>query len=150
MSHTTAIKAIKIVSIPALRAAVQELNKEGKRLTLIECPNNPQSPRAYFSGQEGLGPAPYVIRVEDARYDIGIYPAEGGGYEARTDFWGGSVEKVVGVQACSATSKEQARLGSLFQMYAIHATMEQARKKGYSARRITGKDGAVQIEMTGM
>ncbi len=146
MSHTASIKAVTIQSIAALRAAIAELNQKGKGLSLVEN----EKPRAYFASQAGMEQAPFVIKIANAKYDIGLYPLEGGGYEARTDFWGGSVEQVLGVQACSATSKEQAKLGVLFQNYAIHAAMEAARKKGYQCRRQVGKDGAEQVIVTGM
>lgn len=146
MSHTATIKAIKIVSIVALRAALAELTKNGKRCELIEN----ATPRAYYNNQQGLGQAPYVIRLADAKFDIGLYPSESGGYEARTDFWNGSVEKVLGVEACSATGKEQAKLGALFQMYGVHATMHEAKRKGYQCRRVKGKDGQEQVIISGV
>lgn len=107
-------------------------------------------PRAYYSNQQGMGKAPYVIELSGSRYDIGLYPDGAGGYSAATDFWGGDVEKQLGVQACSATGKEQAKMGRLFQSYAIHATLEEARKKGYTARRVKGKDGTEQVVITGV
>lgn len=118
----------------------------GVKCSLIEN----ATPRAYFNNQQGMGVAPFVIRLDDCKYDIGIYQDGKGGYEARTDFWSGYVEKVVGVEACSVASKEQAKLGKLFQAYGIHAAMEQARKQGYTVRRVAGKNGAEQLIVTGM
>lgn len=147
MSHTASIKAVKIQSISALRAAVQELNeKHGIKCSLVEN----TKPRAYFQDQPGMGLAPFVLRLDDCKYDIGFYPDPKGGYEARTDFWQGHVEKVLGAQACSVASKEQAKLGKLFQSYGINAAMEQARKQGYTFRRQAGKDGAEQLIITGV
>ena len=109
------------------------------------------APRAYSVGQAGMGVAPYVVQIPEARYDIGLYgPDKDGGYEARTDFWSGSVEKVLGAPACSIESREQARLGKLFQTYGIHATMEAARAKGHMVRRTAGADGAVKLIVTGV
>lgn len=147
MSHTSTIKAIKIQSIAALQAAVNELNeKMGVKCSLVEN----QVPRAYYAGQQGMGVAPYVIKLHDCKYDIGLYEDGQGGYEARTDFFAQHVEQQLGVQACSVESREQARLGKLYQMYGVHAGMEAARKKGYSVRRVAGKDGAEQLIVTGM
>lgn len=146
MSHTATIKAIKIQSIAALRAAVREMNETGIKCELLE---DGKAPRAFYPDQPGMGPAPYVLKLTDCRYDIGFYAVEGG-YEARTDFWAGHVEKVVGAEACSIESKDQAKLGKMFQMYGIHATIEAARKKGHTVMRKTGKDGAVQLIVSGM
>jgi len=147
MSHTASIKATKIQSISALRAAVQELNeRHGIKCSLLER----AKPRAYFADQAGMGLAPYVLHLADCKYDIGFYEDPKGGYEARTDFWSGHVEKVLGVEACSITGREQAKLGKMFQAYGIHAAMEQARKQGYSVRRQAGKDGAEQLVITGV
>lgn len=145
MSHTSTIQAVKILSIGALRAAVEELNSKGTRCSLIENAR----PRAYFADQDGMGQAPFVLQLADAKYDIGFYADGKGGYDARTDFWSGSVEKQLGVVACSSTGKEQAKLGKLFQAYGIHAAMETARKQGYTVRRVAGKEGAEQLIVTG-
>lgn len=144
MSHTSVVKAIVIQSIAALNAAIAELNKSGVKCTLT--PN--ATPRAYYSGQSGMGKADYVIGLTGSRYDIGLYKTDDG-YEARTDFWGGDVEKLLGAPASKPENKEQARMGKLFQLYGVHAAMEQARKKGLQARRQKGADGREQVVVTG-
>lgn len=121
------------------------MNEKGIKCTLVQN----AKPRAYFTDQAGLGQAEYVLQLHDSRYDIGLYADGKGGYEARTDFWQGHVEKVLGVQACSVASKEQAKLGKFFQAYGIHAAMESARKQGLSVRRVAGKEGAEQLIVTG-
>lgn len=146
MSHTTSIKAIKIQSLSALRAAVAELNGLGVNCSIEEN----ATPRAYFPDQPGLGLAPYVIRLRGSRYDIGLYPDGANGFEARTDFWGQDVEKLLGAPARTEASKEQAKLGRLFQTYGVHAAMEQARRKGHNVRRTTNTDGSVKLVVTGV
>lgn len=145
MSHTSAIKAIQIQSISALRSAITELNTTGVGLTLIEN----AVPRAYFANQQGMGKADYVVQLSNCPYDIGLYKNEQGGYEARTDFFAGHVAKVLGAACTKPENREQAQMGKLFQMYAIHAATEVARRKGHSVRRITKADGTVQLEVTG-
>jgi hypothetical protein len=145
MSHTSTIKAIKIQSITALQAAIAELNQMGVRLTLA--PN--ATPRAYFPNQPGLGKADYVIQLADAKYDIGLYKDGDNGYEARTDFWAGSVEGILGAPARTPENALQAKMGRLFQMYGVMATMEQCRRKGQTVRRLTKQDGTIALEITG-
>lgn len=143
MSHTTTIKAIAIVDVEALRAAVAELAQSGMKISL----QDGGTPRAYFNNQKGMGAADFVIKLGDAPYDIGVYKNEAGTYELRTDFWGGSVERVLGAQASSAEKRDQAKLGKLYQMYGVHATLRQARKQGYSARRHVAADGTIKVEL---
>lgn len=145
MSHTSSVKSIVITSVEALRAAVEELNTSGVRCTLKENAN----PRAYYTGQQGLGKADFVIELKDSRYDVALYRDANGGYEVRTDFWGKDVEGQLGATASGPGKAEQAKLGKLFQAYGIHAAMFEARKKGLQATRQKGADGREQVIVTG-
>lgn len=145
MSHTATVKSIKITSLTALRSAVAELAQNGTRCSLIEN----STPRAYFSNQAGMGQADFVLKLDASPYDIGLYKTEDGSYEARTDFYAGHIEKVLGAKACSVESAAQAKMGKLFQMYGIHAATEAARKKGHMVKRVNKEDGRVLLEVTG-
>lgn len=144
MSHTSVVKAIVIQSISALNAAIAELNKNGVQCTLTQN----SVPRAFYSNQAGMGKADYVIGLPGGRYDVGLYKTANG-FEARTDFWGGDVERQLGAVASDPKNKEQAKMGKLFQLYGVHAAMEEARKKGLQARRQKGADGREQVVITG-
>lgn len=145
MSHTASVKSIQITSITALQAAINELVSQGIRCSLQTGGN----PRAFYENQQGMGPADYVVKLETCPYDIGLYKTENGSYEARTDFWAGHVEKVLGAKASTPESSMQAKMGKLFQMYGIHAATEAARRKGHMVRRINQQDGTVALEVTG-
>lgn len=144
MSHTTAIKGVKIQSADVLIAAVEELAKQGKRVSIVRN----EAPRAYYQGQEGMGVAPLVIKVHDAKYDIGVYGSEGN-YELRTDFWGGSVSSILGGTPTKDENREQAKLGLLLKEYAIQAAMRQARSKGLQCRRAVSATGVTQLLVSG-
>lgn len=144
MSHTSEIKAITIVDIQALRQTIAELNKAGVVCTLIEN----ATPRAYYPGQEGLGHAPFVLQMGDSPYDIGFYGDAKAGYNARTDFFGGHIEKLLGAKAAAGEEPGQAKMGKLFQSYAVNAAVRQAGKQGYKVMRSTQADGSVQLTMT--
>lgn len=146
MSHTSTIKAVKIQSISALQATIAELNTKGIRCSLV--PN--ATPRAYFANQEGMGSADFVIKLDDSPYDIGLYKDETGAFEARTDFFGNHINKLLGGKATTPERREQAQMGKLFQLYGVHAAMEQARRKGHTVRRIddTATD-TVKLVLTG-
>lgn len=143
MSHTTSIAAVKITNIQALRLAISELATQGIRISLEEN----AKPRAYFENQQGMGVADFVVRIPDAAYDIGLYKDPDGGYVARTDFHAGSVERVLGAKASSQASAGQAKLGRLYQAYALNAATLEARKKGYMVTRVPGADGTVNLRM---
>lgn len=144
MSHTSRIKAVKIQSISALSAAIDELRSQGLRIELAR----DTKPRAYYSNQEGMGVAPFCIKLHDAKYDVGVYPTEGG-YELRTDFFGNTVQQQVGAPASSPATQEQAKLGKIYQMYALHAATEKARNQGLQVERRAGENGAVQLLIQG-
>ena len=59
MSHTTAIDSVIISDVAALQAAITELSREGISCELLEN----AKPRAYYSSQEGLGQARYVVKL---------------------------------------------------------------------------------------
>lgn len=145
MSHTSSVKSIAISSIEALQAAVNELNTLGVKCSLIA---NAQ-PRAYFSNQSGMGKADYVIKLDNSRYDVGLYKTAEGGYEVRTDFWGEDVKNQLGAVASGPGKAEQAKMGKLFQAYGVHAAMQEARRKGLQATRQKGADGKEQVIITG-
>lgn len=142
MSHTTTIDGILFTDMNALQQAVNELNAQGVRCEL----KHNVAPRAYYSNQQGMGQADTVLHLHDAKYDVGFYPAEGKqGYEARTDFWGGSVEQQLGVKGNDAQSK----LGKLYQGYAVCAIERQAIMEGRTTQRVQKQDGTVQLVVTG-
>jgi hypothetical protein len=145
MSHTATVSTIKIQSVTALRAAIAELAEKGVRCSLLEN----AKPRAYSVNQEGMGLADFVIKLDDSQYDIGLYKTKDGSYEARTDFYRGGVERCLGASASSPETREQARMGKLFQMYGVHAATEAARKKGHMVKRVSKQDGTIALEITG-
>jgi len=139
MSHTTAIKGVEITDVHALRLAVNDLNAAGVKCSLLEN----AIPRAYYSNQDGLGKADLVLKLDNAQYDVGLYLKDKN-YEARTDFWGNSVERELGVKD-SGVSGEQQKLGKLYQFYAVNATQRALNMKGISTRRTTKDDGTIQL-----
>lgn len=145
MSHTTAIESVVITDLDALRAAVVELQKNGVRCSLVE----KSTPRAYFQQQAGMGPADFVLKLDDSPYDVGLYKDEAkGGYVARTDLWGGNVARVLGAPAQQGEAPAQAAMGKLYQTYALNAATRQAARQGYKVRRQVKPDGTVQLVMT--
>lgn len=142
MSHTTTIDGIVITDVNALRGAVRHLQQAGVRVELKEN----VKPRAYTATQSGMNqPADFCLYLQDASYDVGLYRrSDGQGFEARTDFWNGSVEKVLGNKG----SSNQARLGKLYQAYNEEVLVNMATSQGQNVSRHVLDDGRVQLRVS--
>jgi pyridoxine 5'-phosphate synthase PdxJ len=146
MSHTTEVNDIVFTDVEALKAAVNELASKGIRVSL----QKGGTPRAYSAGQSGMGPADYVLKLEQSPYDVGFYnDKEKKGMVARTDFYARHVENILGVQPKNGDDPNRAKLGKLYQTYAIHAASRQAAKQGLQTRRVNNEDGSVRLVLTG-
>lgn len=154
MSHTTEIKAVPIRDIQALRAAVSELKSKGINIDLVQNEN----PRMYYSDQlqRHLGTesetCDYVVKVNDASYDVGFIKQEDGTYSMVFDDWKKSVDKVLGAegdtQSSDAAERTMRSVGKLTQAYSKHAAINAATTKGYQ---VTGthvdSDGNIHLEI---
>jgi hypothetical protein len=126
MSHFVAIKT-SVRDVNALRKACEELGLE-----LLEKGTARGYSRNTIKGD-------YVIRLKGP-YDIAVnLDKESGSYGFSTDWYAGHVEKDVG----SGYAK-------LLQLYAIHKTQIEARKKGLTCRRQQLGDGSVKIMIGGL
>ena len=146
MSHTSEVSDILFTDIAALTAAVNELSRSGLNISLTKG----GTPRAYYQTQEGMGPASYVVKLEDAPYDVGIYkhPSKNG-YVARTDLFMGHVARILGGKVSAGEKTEQAALGKLYQTYGIHAATRKAVSQGMTVQRVNNKDGSVRLVVGG-
>lgn len=124
MSHWTKIET-QIRDAAALREACGELGLE-----LLE---NTQA-RGY--GDNRIN-ADLVIRLKGP-YDIALQRG-GSGYGLTTDWWGGHVEKEVGKD-----------FGRLLQLYGVHKTRLEARRKGFTVQRRTLGDGSIKLTIGGV
>lgn len=148
MSHTTKISSVQIRSTGAIEAAVAELKAAGVDIQLV--PN--AKPRAYYEEQQGMGVADFILKLGGCKYDVGLYKQEDGSYEIRADFWQDHIGSVLGAPGSNQSQRHAnpaLALGRFTQTYAIHATMESARRKGLSVQRTTRADGKVALTLTG-
>lgn len=143
MSHTSEISAVAIVDIGALEATVAELKASGIRCSLLKN----VKPRAYYENQQGMGVAPFVLKLDDSRYDVGFYENGKGGYVARTDLFGGDIQRLLGAAKGEKETAQQAAIGKLYQGYAVNAAVRQATKQGYRVQRSVKADGSIQLTM---
>jgi hypothetical protein len=124
MSHFTTIQT-QVRDLDALRLALGELG-----VTLLA---NTEA-RGYAANKLK---GDYVIRLKGP-YDIALNKTPDGSYGLTTDWWGGHVEKEVGSQ-----------FGRLLQLYGVHKTMIESRKKGHMVQRKAQKDGSIKLVIGG-
>ena len=120
MSHFTTIQT-QIKDIEALRSAVNEMG-----LTLI-----PNTVARGFYQQTLKGE--FVIRLKGP-YDIAINRQPDATFGLTTDWWDGHVEREVG-----------SNFGRLLQLYGVHKTVVEARKKGWSVLRKQQPNGSIKL-----
>ena len=126
MSHFTSIQT-QVRDLGALSDACVELDLRLK----------PQFPCRGYAGV--LRKAECTIELKGP-YDIAVDPSpeNDGTYALTTDWWGGHVEREVGVG-----------YGRLLQAYGIHKTFREARARGLRATRRLEADGSVLVSLEG-
>jgi hypothetical protein len=125
MSHFTTINT-QIKDIQALRDTCAELG--------LELLQNAEA-RGYGTNRER---AEYVIRLKGP-YDVALHRQSNGTYGLSTDWWDGHVEREVG-----------SHYGRLLQLYAVHKTAREARKRGLFVQRAQRSDGSIKLTIGGM
>ena len=86
--------------------------------------------------KEQLGKCSHAIRAPGVEYEIGVVQKPNGHWTLAYDFWGpgqGLLQKFG--EGCQR----------LLQLYAVHKTICEARRKGYTAQRQQLKDGSVKL-----
>jgi len=125
MSHFATIET-QIKDIEALKAACNELG--------LSVAQNGQA-RGY-GGKTHQGE--FVIKLKGP-FDIALNRQATGAYQLTTDWWDGHVEKEVGKN-----------FGRLIQLYGVHKTNIEVRRKGYSVSRCSLNNGAIKLTIAGM
>ena len=125
MSHFTTIRT-QIKDIEALRATCAELS--------LELLQNAEA-RGYGSSRQR---GEFVIRLKGP-YDVALHRQSDGTYGLSTDWWDGHVEKEVGTN-----------YGRLLQLYAVHKTAREARKRGLNVQRTLRTDGSIKLTIGGL
>ncbi len=126
MSHAVTIQTL-VKDINALRDACDELG--------LQLVSNGQV-RGYAGRTVE---AEHVIQLKGP-YDIAVTSHENGMYTFTTDWWEGHVEKEVGKN-----------YGKLLQLYGVHKTIREAKRKGYTvSRKTVARDGSIKITLGGV
>lgn len=122
MSHFVEVQT-QIRDIEALEDACAELGMQVLRNTDARG----------FAGQTRHGEI--VIRLQGP-YDIALNRQEDGNYALSTDWWNGYVEKEVGPNG-----------GRLLQLYGVHKTIREARRKRLRVTRKQEANGTIRLTL---
>jgi hypothetical protein len=122
MSHFTTID-VQIKDITALRHACAEIG--------VDLQENAFA-RGYASNRRH---GAHVIRLKGP-YDVALQEVPDGSYRLIADLWHGHVERELGPG-----------LGRLKQLYGVHKTIAEARKKGLTVRRQALTNGGVRLAL---
>ena len=122
MSHFTTIQT-QIKDIDALRDACAELG--------LELLHDAEARGFNTNRRKGE----YVIHLQGP-YDIALNRQEDGTYGLSTDWWQGHVEKEVGFGYCR-----------LLQLYGVHKTLREARRRRLRVTRKTENDGTIKLSL---
>jgi len=125
MSHFTTIQT-QIKDIGALRDACAELD-----LSLLQ-----DAEARGYGNQHQRGD--FVIRLKGP-YDVALNRQPDGNYRLSADWWEGHVEKEVGTN-----------YGRLLQLYAVHKTGREVRKRGLTVQRMARADGSIKLTIGGL
>ena len=125
MSHFTSIET-QIHDLAALKSACAELGLDVVAATTA---------RGYATNQIA---AEHVIRLKGP-YDIAVNRRPDGAFELTCDWWAGHVEKEVGKN-----------YGRLLQLYGVYKAQAEARRKGYTVRRQSLRDGSIKLTVGGI
>lgn len=124
MSHFTTIHT-QIKDIDALREACVELGLE-----LL-----PDAEARGYADTRQRGE--FIIRLKGP-YDVALHRQNDGTFGLSTDWWDGHVEKEVGPN-----------YGRLLQLYGVHKTTREARRKGWLVQRRTQPNGSIKLTLMG-
>lgn len=146
MSHTSTIKGIAITDPAVMNKAVQNLQAKGVNCSLIQN----ATPRMYYRHQEAeVGVCDFVLKLPNAKYDVGFKKQDDGSYAAIFDEWANSVAGQVGATCAIPTTPEERSLwaiGQFAQEYAQEAAIKAAAAQGYMVQSAnTDADGNVNL-----
>lgn len=133
-----------IASIPALKRAVEALQKSGVNCKLVEN----ATPRTHSAGEYGQR-CEYVLQLQGP-YDVGFKKQKDGTYSAVLDTYRGYVGSHVGVApSCSVQASTAAKeIGKLMQQYSYEVSVMEAEAEGYTVMGSeTDNEGNVHLKV---
>ena len=141
MSHNVLINNIKIASLPALRMAIQELTREGVKISLDEGTNTFRT----YPGQSNK--CDLAIRLPNEPFDIGLVKQQDGSYAPVFDnmLAGNKTISCPWTPGDNRENRDRGSIGKLMQRYSVCAVEYEMNMAGHSVQRVPGADGSIQL-----
>jgi hypothetical protein len=150
MSHNVAIEDLKITDLGILESAIAVMQKQGKNIKLSR---GKKTFRTYHGQPTDCD---HVIELPDRPYDIGLKSNGQGGYNAVYDPYLTRVHGSPIAATCELPqygseeyrkNADKVGIGLLMQEYAAQTAENAAAREGKSARRVTGDNGTIYVEI---
>lgn len=131
MSHTSVLKTVQINDIQALYNAVEFLKQNGVNCELLQNAR----PRMYYRDQHGV--CDYVLKLNNASYDVGFAKQNDGSYVPVFDSWNGIIAREIGADeklcppAKNETERQARNITRLLNAYVLEASKIQLEQQGY-------------------
>lgn len=145
MSHLVSV-AIEITDLDAVKATCRELGLQflqGQKTYNWYGYSVGDYPLPDGFTKEDLGHCEHAIGIPGTTWQVGLAkPRNGKGYRLLFDFYGTQGRPIL-----EALGGQQAH--KFCQLYGVHKATLAARKLGHSVQRTTGKNGAINLVLTG-
>lgn len=144
MSHVVSIKT-ELTDLEAVKAACRELGlifKPGQTTFKWWGRSEGDYPIPAGMRKADLGQCDHAIGVPGTEWEIGLVRQANGAYKLAFDFYGHRGQPIL-----DALGGQEA--GRFLQAYGVNKTIMTARKLGHNAVRVMGKNGAVNVIITG-
>lgn len=143
MSHTTRVKAVKVLDLNALEAAVQNFARERK----VNISFERNAPVRLWSTTPKVDA---VVKVPGTRFDLGFERQEDGSYTPVFDAHGGYLAAVLGGGRELAKTPEEhmlSQIGGIMQAYTREVLMRTAHAQGALVSEHIAADGTVVLQI---
>lgn len=156
MSHVCEIRT-KLTDLDAIKAACDELGltfKSGQQTYKWYGYSVDDHPLPHGFQKDDLGKCEHAIGVPGTDWEVGVCRRRNpdgslaDGYTLLCDFWGSKGRPIFDALGGTADGKEMT-FSRFTQAYAVAKATKAAKAKGYLVRRVAGKNGAVQLVVTG-
>lgn len=144
MSHVVSIKT-ELNDLEAVKAACKELGlifKANQKTFQWWGRSEGDYPIPQGMKREEMGQCDHAIGVPGTNWEIGLVRQPNGAYKLAFDFYGHRGQPIL-----DAIGGQQG--GKFLQCYGVNKTIMAARKLGHNAVRVMGKNGAINIVITG-
>lgn len=144
MSHVVAIETI-MRDLDAIKATCKELGlvfKQGQNTFQWWGQSVGDYPIPAGMKAAELGQCDHAIGVPGTSWEIGLVRQANGGFKLAFDFFGSQGAPIV-----KALGGKDAR--KFLQAYGVNMATLQAKRLGYNAQRVMGKNGAINVVITG-